>query len=82
MLVAMNSPTDYKQVMEICVCNLENPDCMLQHYDSCPDSSVLKEFFVKELLNTCECDDSFNGLAMTGANLWSKRAHLMILLMI
>ena len=58
MLVAMNSPIDYKQIMEICVCNLENPDCMLQHCDSCPDSSVLKEFFVKELFKTCGCDDT------------------------
>ena len=58
MLGAMNSPTDYKQIMEICVCNLENPDCVLQHCDSCPDSLVLKEFFVKELLKTFGCDDT------------------------
>ena len=29
MLIAMNSPTDYKQIMKLCVCNLENDDCML-----------------------------------------------------
>ena len=29
MLVAMNSPIDYKQIMELCVCNHENYDCML-----------------------------------------------------
>ena len=28
-LAAMNSPIDYKQIMELCVCNLENHDCML-----------------------------------------------------
>ena len=67
MLVAMNSPIDYKQIMELCVRNLENPDCMLRHCDDCPDSLVLKEFFVKELLKTFEHDDTirFNQWAST-----------------
>ena len=57
-LLFMNSPLDYKQIMELCVCNLENHDCMLRHCDNCPDSSDLKEFFVKELLKTFERDDT------------------------
>ena len=72
MLVAMNSPTDYKQIMELCVCNLENHDCMLQHCDDYPDSLVLKEFFVKELLKTFEHDDTIR------FNQWisTDRTHL------
>ena len=54
----MNSPLDYKQIIELCICNLENHDCMLRHCDNCPDSSDLKEFFVKELLKTFERDDT------------------------
>ena len=57
-LLFMNSPLDYKQIMELCFCNLENRDCMLRHCDNCPDPSDLKEFFVKELLKTFERDDT------------------------
>ena len=72
MLVAMNSPTDSKQIMELCVCNLENHDCLLQHCDDYPDSLVLKEFFVTELLKTFEHDDTIR------FNQWisTDRTHL------
>ena len=85
MLVAMNSSTDYRQIMELCVCNLENEDCMLQHHcNIMPTVQILqswKSFLWKNCwkhLSMMMLLDSINALPLIGPNLWSKRENLMI----
>ena len=50
MLSAVDHTLDYKQVMELAVCDVESEKCMLHHCDDCPDISVLKEFLHQRLL--------------------------------
>ena len=56
MLAAMNSSHHYRQIMEMCVCDVDNYDCMMGHFDDCLDPSVLKSFLRNELLKTVDPD--------------------------
>ena len=57
MLSAADHTLDYKDVMQLVVCDIQSEDCMLLHCDNCPDSSVLKEF-LKERLQVRYTTDS------------------------
>ena len=43
MLLAMNSSHNYRQILEVWVCDVDNYDCMMGYCDDCPIPSV---FFV------------------------------------
>ena len=49
MLVVMNLPHNYRQIMEMCVCDVVNYDCIMRHCDDCPDPSVLKSSLRKQI---------------------------------
>ena len=38
MMVEMNLSQNYRQIMEMCVCDLDGYDCMMGYCDDCPDS--------------------------------------------
>ena len=50
MLSTVDRSLDYKEVLKLCVCDVSNPDCMLNHCDSCPRESVIKLFLVDKLV--------------------------------
>ena len=54
----MNTSFNYKQIIEMCVCNIENYNCMMGHCDSCPNPLVLKSFLRNELLQTIDPDEA------------------------
>ena len=58
MLVAMNSFSNYRQIMKLCVCDVDRYDCIMGHCDNCPDLSVLKSFLTNELLKIIDPDDT------------------------
>eukprot|EP00795_Rhopilema_esculentum_P003907 gene3907-15225_t len=41
---------DYKDLMSMCVCDVNNRDCMLHHCDMCPESSILKSFLKEKMI--------------------------------
>ena len=41
---------DYKEVLKFCVCNVNNENYMLHHFDDCPNKSNF-ENYLKELLS-------------------------------
>ena len=49
MISAIDKDIDYKDLMSMCVCNVNNRDCMLHHCDICPESSILKSFLNKKI---------------------------------
>lgn len=73
MLVAMNSSHNYKQIIEMCVCDVKRYDCMMGHCDNCPDPSVLKSFLRCELLKTFDPDETI------GYSQWVRK-HRKVLL--
>ena len=58
MLVAMNSSPNYKQIIEMCVCDVDKYECMMGYCDDCPDPSELKRFLKNELLKTIDQDEA------------------------
>ena len=58
MLVAMNSSSNYRQMMKLCVCDVDKNDCMMGHCDNGPDLSVLKSFLRNELLKIINPDET------------------------
>ena len=49
-LVAMNSSHNYRQIMEMCVCDVDNYDSMMGHCDDCPNLSKFKVIFEKQIV--------------------------------
>ena len=41
---------DYKEVLNFCVCDVNNENCMLHHCDDCPNKSNVQNY-LKELLS-------------------------------
>ena len=58
MLVAMNWSHNCRQIMEMCVFDVDSYDCMMGHCGDCPDPSVLKSFLRNELLKTIDPDET------------------------
>ena len=58
MLVAMNSSSNYRQMMRLCACDVDKFDCTMGHCDNCLDLSVLKSFLRKELLKIINPDET------------------------
>ena len=50
MLVAMNSSHNYRQIMEMCVCDVDNYDSMMGHCDDCPNLLKFKVIFEKQIV--------------------------------
>ena len=50
MLVAMISSYNYRQIMKLCLCDVDRYDCMIGHCDNCLDLSLLKLFLRNKLL--------------------------------
>ena len=50
MLVAMNSSSNYRQIIKLCVCDVDKYDCMMGHCDNCLDLSLLKVIFEKRVV--------------------------------
>ena len=83
MLVAMNSSQNCKQIIEMCVCDVDNCESIMGHCDDCPDPSELKRFWKNELLKTIDQDEKLNlliGSVLIEASFLKKRSILMILL--
>ena len=83
MLVARNLSHNYRQIMEMCIYDVGNYDCMMWHCDDCLDPSVLKSFLRSELLQQLIQMSQFSsatGSALTGASLSKRKASWMILL--
>ena len=57
MLVVMNSSSNYRHIMKLCVCNVDRYDCMMGHCNNCLDLSVLKSFLRKKLLKIIDPDE-------------------------
>ena len=58
MLVVTNSSSNYRQIMKLCVCDVEKYNCMMEHCDNCPNLSVLKSFWKNKLLKIIETDET------------------------
>ena len=58
MLVVMNSSSNYRQIMKLCLCDFDKYGCMMGHCDNCPDLSVLKSFLRNELLKIIDPDET------------------------
>ena len=58
MLVVMNSSSNYRQIMKLCVYDVEKYNCMMEHCDNCPNLSVLKSFWENKLLKIIETDET------------------------
>ena len=54
----MNSSQNCKQIIEMCVCDVDNCECIMGHCDDCPDPSELKKFWKNELLKTIDQDET------------------------
>ena len=50
MLNTANTSLSYKDVLKLCVCSTGNSDCMLHHYDLCPEQTVVCSFLKEQLL--------------------------------
>lgn len=50
MLSCIDKSLDYKELLKLCVCDVNNENCMLHHCDSCPDKSVA-ENYLKEIVS-------------------------------
>ena len=46
MMVAMDSSSIYRQIMKLCVCDVEKYDCMTGHCDNCPNL-IFEKWVVK-----------------------------------
>ena len=46
MMVAMDSSSIYRQIMKLCVCDVDKYDCMMGHCDNCPDL-IFEKWVVK-----------------------------------
>ena len=44
MILGSGLKADYKTLMQTCVCNIENKDCMLQQCEKCPGTSALEKY--------------------------------------
>ena len=55
-MVEMNLSHNYRQIMEMCVCDLDSYDCMMGYCDDCPNSLQLKSFLRNEFLKTVNPD--------------------------
>ena len=55
---SMNLSYNYRQIMGMCVCDVDNYDCMMGHCDDCLDASVLKSFLQNKLLRAIYPDDT------------------------
>ena len=60
MLSTVDRSLNYREVLKLCVCDVSNPDCMLNHCDSCPHESVIKLFLVDKLLMKYSRDSTIN----------------------
>ena len=58
MLVAMNSSSNYRQMMKLCVFDVDKNYCMMGHYDNFPDLSTLKSFLRNELLKIINLNET------------------------
>ncbi|KAJ8686562.1 hypothetical protein QAD02_022356 [Eretmocerus hayati] len=47
-LQALSSSISYKDVLEICVCSTENPDCMLHKCRNCPGKDAIGQYFQRQ----------------------------------
>ena len=49
--------TDYKDLIKIIICSIENRNCMLHECDTCPPVSVLTEYINDIFVNNNYVDD-------------------------
>jgi len=49
MVAAISSQLNYKDLMSMIVCDVNNKDCMLHHCGECPNINVLKTFIREQL---------------------------------
>ena len=56
-LNTVNTSLNYQDVLKLCVCGIENSDCMLHHCDLCPDQTVVRNFLKKQLVLNYIIDD-------------------------
>ena len=83
MLVVMNLCHNYRQIMEMCVCDVDSNDCMMGHCDDCLNPSVLKSFLRRKLLKTIDPDETVQfsqWVSSDRSQLSKKKASLIILL--
>ena len=44
MPTTVNTSLNYKDGLKLCVCSTENSECMLHHFDLCPEQTVVRNF--------------------------------------
>ena len=58
MLSAISVKIHYKDLLQMCVCNISNKECMIGHCSSCLGTNQLKTFIINSLLEKYNDDDS------------------------
>ena len=53
MIAAVDKNLYYQDLMAMCVCDLQNKDCMMRHCDNCQNILVLKNFITDTLHENC-----------------------------
>ena len=52
MLLILDHGLDYKEVLNLCLCNITIQKCMLNHYDNSPKQFVIKDLITVQLLKS------------------------------
>ena len=84
MLNTVNTSVTNKDVLKLCVCSTENPDCMLHHCGLCPEQTMVPNFLKEQLLLNYVIDGSIkykNGLALIKA-IWRSMRMILIFFLI
>ena len=69
MIAAVDKKLYHRDLMEMCVCDLQSKDCMLHHCDQCPNILVLKNFLTGKLRENYDQDDAKKWQTMDRSNL-------------
>ena len=58
MIAAVDKKLYYRDLMAMCVCDIQSKDCMLHHCDECPNILALKNFLTGKLRENYDQDDA------------------------
>ena len=75
MLNTVNTSVTNKDVLKLCVCSTENPDCMLHHCGLCPEQTMVPNFLKEQLLLNYVIDGSIKYKQWVGTDHCKLEEH-------